>query len=550
MLILILTYRALSKDLLLAVLCLFTLAPGPAFASTSQIGLFVSESMGSDANTGTTAASPLKTLAHAISIAMQARALGTSAVITMSPGVYREAVSLNGIPGQTASITIQSDNTGQVVISGSDQWGQWQPLPTNPNIFFHSWPYDWGTCTVPAGWPTITPLGLRRELAFVESLPMVQVLTPEAMQEGTYFVNENSGQILLWPQSGVDMSTADVEIGIRPTILRTQNISNLTLQGLIFEHATSCISTTPSGAVEISAGNNINISNTIFRWNNWMGLQLFSLTDFQVENATSTDNGELGIDGYRLEDGLFSNVELSHNDWRSEMGGLEAWEPSGGKFVETHRVSFQNIQAISNAGRGLWFDTDNSSIVISNSVIANNVSGGLDVEASMGPVLVEDSTLCGDLTNGIQGNSAEQVTLLNNQIFGNQKSQIQVLVSPVPRVAVNWETGLTFSAISQFWTMSQNIIAGTQASQLLYQDVLDAGDRGAGPFLTTLVSNYNKWYQPNVALPFHFFLPASGVSPPPEHEATLEGWRTRTQTDNYSTVTAPAAGLSCPSGED
>lgn len=544
--------RGQSTDVLVVALGLFMLlGAGRGVANSSQIELFVDAATGSDTNSGT-AGRPLKTLKQALSLAMRSRALGTSTIITVSPGVYREAINLQGKNSQTAPIAIQSDNTGEVIISGSDRWSQWQALPNNPSIVFQSWPYRWGTCVVPAGWPTITPLGLRRELVFVEDIPMVQVLDQQAMHEGTFFVDENVGQILLWPPNGVNISTADVEVGIRPTLLQTQNVSNLSVHGLTFEHATSCISTNPSGAVMISGADSISIADSVFRWNNWMGLQLFSLTNIQVQNSAAVNNGELGISGYRLKDGLISNVELSYNDWRSAMGNLWTWEPSGAKFVGAHTVSLQFVQVVANQGRGLWFDTDNSGVVISNSVMAANVSGGLDIEASMGPVTLQDSTLCGDLTDGIQGNNAEHVTLRNNQIFGNQKSQLEVLVTPVPRIAVNWETGITFAALSEFWNISRNTIVGTDTNQLLYQDTLLAGDPGAGPFLTTLVSDYNNWYQPNVALPFHFFLPESSEtnSPadPSEQTATLSGWRTVTKTDQHSTAAAPAVGLTCPSG--
>src|ERR1039458_1848398 len=79
----------------------------------------------------------------------------------------------------------------------------------------------------------------------------------------------------LWPPAGVDLPAAAVEVAVRPVLFESNGASNLTLRGLVFEHANSCIGTKPGAAVMISGGSHVIVEDAAFRWNNWIGLDLF-----------------------------------------------------------------------------------------------------------------------------------------------------------------------------------------------------------------------------------------------------------------------------------
>jgi hypothetical protein len=129
--------------------------------------IYVDPLVGSDTNSGV-AAQPLRSVAAAVNIATDNRRLGIPTTVTLRPGVYRESIHLVGQgPVDAPAIVVQADKIGAAIITGSDRWDDWQQDPSSRGRYSHIWPYKWGTCSVPTGWPGIQPLGLRREMIFV-----------------------------------------------------------------------------------------------------------------------------------------------------------------------------------------------------------------------------------------------------------------------------------------------------------------------------------------------------------------------------------------------
>lgn len=456
-----------------------------AFAGDART-IYVDPLAGADTNSGS-AAQPLKTVAEAVHAALNNRRQGSPTTITLRPGLYREAIHLDGQgPADAPEIVLRADQAGSAIITGSDRWEDWQKeeIPT-PGRYSHTWPYKWGSCSVPAGWPRIQPLGLRREMIFVNDQLLTQVLSAREMRTATFYVDETGGRVYVWPPEGVDLNAAQVEVGVRPVLLESNGNSNLTLSGLVLEHATSCISTQPVAAVMVSGGSKVLIEDSAFRWNNWIGLDLFSLTGSVMRRTTANHNGENGINAFRLRHAVFEDVEASHNNWRGGLGKFVIWEPSGAKLLRIHGASLERFTAVGNQGRGLWFDTDNSDIEIQHAYLAENQTGGIDLEASSGPITIANSRICSNGREGIQGSQAESVKLIDNIIYNNERAQIWMAVTAKPRTDTNWETKEKFSVLARNWTIMGNTIEGTHATQLLYQGFLFM-DPASGPFLSTL----------------------------------------------------------------
>lgn len=459
---------------------------------TGTSKIFVDGSSGSDSNPGTKE-HPLKTISAAAELAIARSQHNIPATVTINPGTYRESIQLSGTnPNSGAPITFQALKPGTVTISGSDLWTAWQSDPANPQRYFHSWPYRWGQCSPPQGWPAMQEIARRREMIFVNNHLLTQVLSVREMSEGTFFIDEVDARAYIWPSGAQDIAASSVEVAVRPLLFFTQNVYRLTLKGLVFEHANSCVSSRFRSAVAISGGANPLIEDSTFIWNNEMGLGVYSAANTVVRGVVADYNGELGINGYRLKDATFENVETSYNNWRGDWGHFYTEEPSGGKFLRVHGGVFRNYKAVANQGRGLWFDTDNLNITIDQAHLARNRLNGIFIEKNLGPILLEKSRICENGVEGVLTNS-QSVSLVENLIFNNGRSQIYVVGRGGSATDRDWETGEVFQAIPNMMSIMRNTIIGTDSSQLLVEMSHPTAD-GSHLFFSTLHSDDNIWY--------------------------------------------------------
>ena len=518
---------------LAAWICSFqVLALGP---SDKTVGIIVDATLGVDTNLGTPD-QPVKTVGQAAQIAMFNRRKGISTKVTIRPGIYREFVQITGTgPEMGASIVFQASQNGAATLSGSDIWTDWQADSTNPRIYLHPWQYQWGLCEFPRGWPAIKDVGLRREMMFVDDRPMMQVLSRKEMKEGSFFVDEARGVAALWPPVGTKMSAATIEVAVRPGVFESDGVSNLSLKGLVFEHANSCISTRPNAAVTISGGTNNSVEDSAIRWNNWIGFDYWSAMNSTARRLTVNWNGEMGISGFRLKNATFDEVETSRNNWRGAQGQFTGWEPSGGKFLRVHGATFRNYTAIANQGRGMWFDTDNTDIVIDHAKIEQNLVGGIDLEANMGPMTIQNSRICNNQKEGIQNNQSDNVTVTGNIIYNNGKGQIMVADIQGARNGTNWETKEVFAANSGHLVLSKNTIVGTDVNQFVYE-TLRLPNQVSSTFLNTLKSDGNIWFNPETPETFQ-------IDPGAAHRSakvlTFGQWQSTTGQDQHSKFAPP-----------
>jgi hypothetical protein len=496
--------------------------------STETVQLVVDGSTGSDLNPGT-ASKPFKTIGKAAEAAMANLRKNIPTTVTINPGTYREFIQIAGTsPTVGAPVTFQASKTGTVIVSGSDLWKGWQRDSANSHRYTHSWPFQWGVCTVPAGWPTLQEIVLRREMILVNGKLLTQVLSLDQMTEGSFFVDEVNDRAYIWPSGISDIDSATVEVAVRPQLFESYQVPHLTISGLTFEYANSCISTRQRSAVAIVAATDETVEDTAIIWNNWTGLALFGVTNSVVQRISSNNNGELGIDGYKLKNLTSGDVEASYNNWRGAWGGFLSWETGGSKFLLLHGGVFRNYKAVGNQGRGIWFDTDNLDITLDKAFLSQNRMNGILVEANMGPISLTNSRVCGNYQGGVVANQSASVELTGDLLYGNQLSQIAVYGGSGPRTGTNWETGAKFVASSQNWSFSQNSIVGDATGQSLFMI-----QQSPTAFITSLTSNNNTWHDatnPNV---FQFDTSSSSQN------LDLSGWRSTTGQDRDSTTNSP-----------
>jgi hypothetical protein len=500
--------------------------------------LYVNAKTGSDSNPGTSA-KPFLTIGAASKVAIVNNTNNIGTKILISPGTYRETLSMGSTKNVTTSaITFQAVTTGTAIISGSNVLTGWTPDTTNAAIYTNTWNNKFGACAVPAGWPTqIQPIVLRTEMIFVNSVPLTQVLSASQMIMGTFYVDETTSQIQIWPVSGTNMATALIESATRPNTMVVSNRSNLVFRGLTFQHARSCINF--DGAM-ISSSVNILFDSIQANWNGFGGLGINTSNQITVKNSVASHNGGVGFGSYRGLNALSEFDEADYNNWRGAMGGFYDWAMGGFKLFSMHAGTFNQVYAYRNQGEGLWFDTDGENITITNATLVENNASNLQLEVDEGPGTVTDSILCNSIGSGVSLLNSAYVTLSGNTFYNNgdgiAPGHAEIFVTAVEggRTITNWQTGQVETFGTTNINLSNNIFEDNTPGQILFGTYLVGEDWTA--FISTLASSGNRWYDPSG--PNKFTLPVNQM-------VGLAAFQEATGTDSSSTFVSSPAPAAC-----
>lgn len=493
--------------------------------------LYVDAQSGSDSNSGTSA-SPLKTIQAAISKANanNQRSIGTKIVI--NSGIYREAVNIAPITGQTAApLTVEAATTGAAIISASDLLSGWSPDPQYSGAFLTNWTPAQSTCALPTGWPSVQEIALHTVMIFVDGVPMTQVLAYSDLKRGTFFVNTADGTLHLFPPSGIDPSSASIEAASRAKTVSVVGRTNIVLRGLVLEHAASCVNT--SGAT-ITSSNNVLLDAVQANWNNWGGLAVSGSTNVTVQNSVASYNGGVGFQGTRDQTTLYTNNETDFNNWRGAQAAFYNWAMGGTKLFQMRTTTVQNHLSYNNQAQGLWFDTDNQHITINHVTLSGSHEAALQLERNEGPITLENSYLCSSGV-GLNVLTTEGLTASNNVFYNNgatNKYQAQLyLAGTAGGINItNWQTGQVYDLITTGTVLSGNSFIDSAAGQFVFGTYLGGNDWT--DFISTLKSDNNTWFDPNTTTAFRI---VNGKS------VNLAGWQTATGADLNSVWTAPAA---------
>ncbi len=493
--------------------------------------LYVDGVHGSDSNPGTQQ-KPFKTLNKGVQTAASQAHKGTGTKVTVLPGTYREAINVGG--SSSAPVTIEAATAGTAIVSGADAWTGWAVYSGNGSIYTHSWPYAWGYCAQLAG-PTEEGIVRRREQIFVNGSHLTQVLSLSEMTVGTFFVNQSNATVYIWPPSGTSMSTATVEVSTRPILFQIDGLHDWVLRGLTFQEGNGCRQIQPAVVVGGSA-TDILIDTDKFLWNNAAGLSVGNVSYVTIKSSTANHNGESGMLGQDVANGLWSADEGAYNNWRGAQGAYYAWQAAGGKFFSIHGGNYQNFAALYNLGKGIHFDTDNMDITVNSLVSANNLRTGAQVEASQGPVAFSGSSICHNNSQvqpydgGVNLVNSANVTVNSSTLYNNGTSQIIITGNNGGMSVENYQTRGATQVYNQNLTVDSNTIVATGS-----QDVFRDGwlKQDWSKFIDSLGSNYNTWWNANSSSPF--------TIPTTSSNLTFSGWKTSTGKDANSAFRTASA---------
>jgi hypothetical protein len=509
---------------------------GRSAIEDSTAKIYVDARSGLDTNAGSQT-QPLQTISRAAKLALDNYRRNISTTVFITAGTYRESIALIGDNrSSNTDITFQASRVGSVIISGADDWADWRPDPTDRRRYTHTWPSQGGACTAPQGSPFLEEIVRRGEIVFVNGNMLIQALSLNEMSEGSFFVDEPRERIYIWPASATNMVNVVIEVSVRPKLLDVHRISNLTLRGLSFVQANTCVSLRPPASVNISGGTNHLIEDCSFQWNNWGGFRLDGVSNSTVRRVIASHNGAVGIVGYRLKNVTYEDVEVSYNNWRGARGHLYGWDVAGAKVMRTHDSTFWAFRAFGNQTRGLWFDTDNANITVQHSYLSGNQVNGLFLEASQGPFTIKDTRICQNSAEGVLTNNAESVSMIGNLIYGNKTAQVFIDGGSKSRSDHNWETLEPYTAVAQKWTLRQNVIVGIGRKQHLF-DMYESSSASSSLFVSTLTSDSNTWY--NAEDKEVFQLDPGGPNHRPK-DLNFEQWRSSTRQDQTSTFATPS----------
>ena len=462
---------------------------------------------------------------------------GIGVKVLISPGTYRETLSLLGTAADTpAPIIFEAATTGSVVISGSDVWTGWTTT-NSPGVYGHQWPYKWGFVEYPAGWADYVALPdivRRREMVFVNGNRLRQVLSPELLTTGTFYVSESAEQIQIVPQGGVTITEATVEVAARSSLFLVQGKSNVVIRGLRLQHDNDGISGT--AALSVYNASNILIEDTNSDSNNNRGFGFATTSQLTVRRSRANGNGFVGIGGWKMLSTLFEDAETSYNNWRGADGGFTDWDPAGTKLMLLHNAALVRSTIKGNQTYGLWLDTDCADVLIQGSASSENLLDGVFLEALQGPVTIRESTMSANGHAGVLiANSAAGV-LADSALVNNAQNQVFITGDPAGRVVDNFETGQHYPAIySSDWSFSNNKLHASTESQSVFATTL--AESRWQDFVNSMHSNTNCWFNPYNAQTFRW---VDGLP------IDFGRWKSLTQQDQLSTFTESCGLRSAP----
>jgi len=221
---------------------------------------------------------------------------------------------------------------------------------------------------------------------------------------------DEKSQPIARPASGVVLSGKG-----KPFVFRGG--TNITLIGFTID---GCSNTLQQGAVQV--GSDWTLQDIIVQRCDTVGIAITGNENNAIKNVTWTrvvaqDNGYIGMGGgfaqhVRVSDcGSFRNNRgWSHNAFADQ--GFEKdgkwyvhaqWEAGGGRFVFSDDVEITRHWAEGNNGPGVWFDWNNTNVVIRDSMFLNQTwvefdydAMGIVLEINIGPTLVENCLFQGN----------------------------------------------------------------------------------------------------------------------------------------------------------
>ncbi|MFO8012039.1 MAG: right-handed parallel beta-helix repeat-containing protein [Phycisphaerae bacterium] len=504
--------------------------------------IYVDATKGDDSATGGSRGKPLRTLSIAVEVAAKFLRNGEGVRILLAPGTYREEVTIRPPEAGEAPLVIDGATKGQVILSGSDDWSdpqRWQPVEGRPGILAAPWPHEWGDAAAEVSGPpdadSPSPaVALRREMVFADGDLLRQVLSLDALEPGTFYVDEGSpgtdgdGCLYLALPLDAERGRSRIEVAVRSAdrhdagLLEVRRGASVVLRNLVVQHHAGTFRN-DAASVHVSDCRHVLVEDCTFRWNNAAGLRLDNLRGVTLRRCTAEHNGACGTAWRLCSNLLAEDLTVAHNNWRGDWGGLTGGRVAGLKTWEAvGDCILRGVEARGNACPGVWLDQVQARVLVEDLRAVENRHAGLAVTAGRGPTVLRGAVLARNEGTGLLLAQAQSGSLEGSTLYGNAASQIEVL-APASDAGPHPALGRTVSGSVTDWTWRENAVVSTDADAPLVRAPAEAA------FLRSLHSDRNLWFGPDEDRTFHL----AGM------DLCLEAWQQVTGQDRGSRFIEP-----------
>jgi hypothetical protein len=296
--------------------------------------------------------------------------------------------------------------------------------------------FTWKPCLLPT-------LLARRGLVFQDGLPLRQVSKPGdlAQAEGTYWAEWNGQTLYVRPRGDVEPDAGLIEITTREQAFapRSYELGYIRVKGFTIEQVADGFPWPQRAALSTMRGHHWIIEGNTIRWVNALGIDvgrsevdmdLPALCGHHIVRRNHVhDCGVCGIAGTGpLKATLIEENVIRRCGWHHVE---EYFECAGIKTHHNHGCLLRrNLLMDMTQASGIWMDYGNINSRCTQNVVINTDSrfGGIFLEASQAPNLVDRNVIWGSTGNGIYQHDCDELTVAHNLVCHAQDTGIRMQV--------------------------------------------------------------------------------------------------------------------------
>lgn len=267
---------------------------------------------------------------------------------------------------------------------------------------------------------------------------------------GSFWVDNDHKTIHIHPFGSDNPNNDLFEVAVQSHLFKPQKIDlgYIKLKGFTFAHCANGFLRTSTGAVTARGGHHWIIENLTIRHINSSGLEFghkaFETHDPHPDNVRKdrpvkggmiVRNNEIyqcgtaGIRSHTVKNGIIAHNEIRHCGWQDAE---YYWECSGIKMLRnTHTLVRGNHIHHIQGGSGIWLDWDNKHSRVTRNIIHDiqTLQGGIFVEASTSPSLVDNNIIWDIDGNGLYGNDSDHQLWLHNLVARTTQAAVHIVVA-------------------------------------------------------------------------------------------------------------------------
>ncbi|HAA14123.1 MAG TPA: hypothetical protein DCE41_21490 [Cytophagales bacterium] len=293
-------------------------------------------------------------------------------------------------------------------------------------------------------------------------LTQVEDYDDVAKVPGSFWVDVDGKTLHLHAFGSENPSSSLIEVGVQSHLVRPQAIGMgyLQFRGITFEQCANGFLRTSTGAIWAKGGHHWIVEGNTIREINSSGLEFgyfaYEIEDTRPEaewprqdddlggmiirNNEIHDCGTAGMRSFVLTDARVLNNHVYRCGWQDAEN---YWEVSGIKLLKTTRtlVAGNRVHDIQ-GGNGIWMDWDIQHSRVTRNIIYNVqcIQGGIFVEASQTPNLVDHNFLWNIDGNGIYANDSDNQLIHYNVVAHTTGPLVNSVVATERKLNGRWLT--------------------------------------------------------------------------------------------------------------